>query len=408
MIDVDLVVLNFLFTVNVVIWLLSLYLGLEKKAYIKPSGRLNPTQRVSILVPLYKEKYESVMTTARSLAVQTYPKEVFEVVFIVEPDDASTKNHLSKIMDYLEENKVNCRVVTSDGKVKLKAHAINYTLKTVEADVVGIYDADDVFPKEQVEESVVLIERGYDVVGTRVYRSRNTVLGHLLNLDAFIWYNIFIPFFYVTAKTFPYSGEGVFVRKNALDAVGGFPEVLTEDGYLTILMAEAGFKSALLDSEVEELAPKGWRSNIKQRLRWNRGYIQCLNRLLKARIPLKRKLALLIPYWAPITCAASLITTFFFALYWGTWLFFAPNISFVAPWMRTALYTRVLFYWSAALAYIVTTSLIYIIAYLIVGKRFERLAPYVLLLPLFWLYIGLIALASPFAPSKKWFKTERR
>ena len=407
MIDVDLFVLNFLFTVNVVIWLLSLYLGLEKKAYVKPSGRLNPKQRVSILVPLYMEKSESIMTTARNLAVQTYPKEMFEVVFIVEPDDASTKEHLPAVMDYLEANQVSCRVVVSDGKVKLKAHAINCALKTVEADVVGVYDADDVFPKEQVEEAVVLMEKGYDVVGTRVYRSRNTMLGSLLNLDAFIWYNIFIPFFYATAKSFPYSGEGVFLRKSALDAVGGFPEVLTEDGYLTILMAEAGFKSALLDSEVEELAPKGWRSNIKQRLRWNRGYIQCLSRLLKARIPLKRKLALLIPYWAPITCTASLITSFFFTLYWVTWLF-APNISIVAPWMRTTLYTRVLFYWSAVLAYLITAALLYIIAYLIAGKKFERLAPYVLPLPLFWLFLGLIALATPLAPSKKWLKTERR
>ena len=407
MIDIDLIFFNIFFTVNVAIWLLSLYLNLEKKIYLRPKGKLNPKLRVSLLIPLYKEKHASIMTTVKNIAGQTYPKKMFEVIFILEPEDTQTKTHLPNILRFLKKQKVRCRVVESDGKVKLKAHAINCALKTVKADVVAVYDADDVFPNNQVEEAITLIEEGYDAIGVRVYRYRNTVLGSFLHLDTFIWYNIFLPAFQALGRSFPFSGEGIFLRKNALEACGGFPEVLTEDGYLSILLAERGFKFGLLDSEVEELAPKGWRSNIRQRLRWNRGYVQCISRLLRSRIPLKTRLALLFAYWAPVTCVASLITTVFFMLYWFTWAF-APGISFVAPWMRTVIYTRYLFYWSAILAYLITASLLYIIAYLIAGKRFERLAPYVISLPLYWLYLGLVALATPFAPTKKWFKTERR
>lgn len=407
MIDVDLFFFNFLFTINVSICLLSLYLGLEKKIYVKPSGELNPSLQVSVLVPLYKEKYESIMTTVKNLVVQTYPKKLFEVVIIVEPDDVRTKEALPKVFKFLKKHQIRSRVVESDGKVKLKAHAINCALKVVDADIIGVYDADDLFPKEQVEEAARLIEEGYDAVGTRVYRYRNTVLGSFLQLDTFIWYNVFIPAFQAMGRSFPFSGEGFFTRKTAIEDVGGFPEVLTEDAYLSILMAEKRFKFVLLDSEVEELAPKGWRSNIKQRLRWYRGFFQCLSRLLKAHMPIKTRLTLLFAYWAPIICGASLITTSFFLLYWVTWGF-APNISFVAPWMRTVIYTRYLYYWSAILGYIITASLIYIIAYLIAGKRFERLAPYIIAIPFYWLYLGIVALATPFAPSKKWFKTERR
>lgn len=407
MIDIDLFFLNFFFTVNVAIWIVSLYLGLAGKVYIKPAGRLNPEQRVSILVPLLREKTESIMTTAKSIASQTYPRELFETVFIVEPDDALTVKNIQPVLEYLKNEGVRHRIVKSDGEVKMKPHALNCALKKVNSDVVAIYDADDIFPKKQVEEAVTLIEEGYDAISVPVYRYRNTVLASFLHLDTFIWYNIFIPFFQAVGKTIPFSGEGLFLRKKALDAVGGIPEVLTEDAYLSILMAEKQFKTGLLDSEVEELAPKGLMSTIKQRLRWNRGYLQCMARVVKARIPLKKKLPLLVAYWAPITCAASLIASTFFMLYWITWAF-APGISIVAPWMRTAIYTNILYYWSATLAYLVTTSLIYLIAYMIAGERFERLAPYVIVLPIYWLFLGLISLIAPLTSGKYWFKTERR
>ncbi len=194
---------------------------------------------------------------------------------------------------------------------------------------------------------------------------------------------------------------------NARDAVGGTPEVLTGAANLSILMDENQFKTGLLDSEVEELAPKGLMSTIRQRLRWNRGYLQCMVRVVKAHIPLKKKLSLLVAYWAPITCSASLIATTFFMLYWITWAF-APEISIVAPWMRTAIYTNFLYFWSAALAYLVTPSLIYLIAYMIAGERFERLAPYVIVLPIYWIFLGAVSLIAPLTSGKYWFKTERR
>jgi cellulose synthase/poly-beta-1,6-N-acetylglucosamine synthase-like glycosyltransferase len=406
MIEVDLFFLNVFFTVNVAIWFLSLALRLEKKYYLRSSSS-NPKLGASLLIPLFREKPESVMVTAKNVAKQTYPRELMEVVLIVEPDDEQTKGFAPKVVEFLEGQGIRCRVVESDGRVKLKAHALNCALRVVESDVVAVYDADDVFPEDQVEKAVALMEQGYDAVGTRVYRYRKTILGSFLLLDTFIWYNIFLPFFQAVAKAFPLSGEGLFVKKRVLEAVGGFPEVLAEDAYLTILLAEKGFKIALLDSEVEELAPKGWRSAVKQRLRWFRGYAQCLARLAKAKLSLKSRLGLLFAYWSPAVCGASLITTTFFALYWVTWAF-APHVSLVAPWMTTTLYARYMYYWSALLAYVISLTLLYTIAYLIAGGRFERLVPYVILLPFYWTFLGLIALLTPFAPSRRWLRTERR
>ena len=391
--------------INFAIWFISLYFRLEKKVYVKPSGKPNP-EHVSICVPLYNEKYQSIMTTVKSIAAQTYPKKKFEIVFIVEPNDVQTKKNIKPLHKFLADKGLCYRIVESDGKVKLKAHALNYALKTIKSPIICVYDADDIFPESQVEEAVMLIEEGYDAVAVRVYRYRNTILGSLLNLDTYMWYNIFVPFFKVVGKSFPFSGEGLFVRTDILNAVGGFPEVLTEDGYLSILLAENGSKLGLLDSEVEELAPKNLKNNIKQRLRWNRGYTQCLQRLVKAKLSIKEKLPLLLAYWAPIMCGLSVITAIAY-IFIDSWMFVLAD--FITPWIRalfSAWDTTLLFV--VFVAYLITMTLMYLISTLISEKRFKQLSPYILLLPLYWTYLGFIALGTPFVSTQKWFKTERR
>jgi len=345
------------------------------------------------------------MTTAKCIAAQTYPKDKFEAVFIIEPDDALTKKNLQRTLEYLKD-KVRYRVVVSDGKAKFKAHALNCALKTVNSQIICVYDADDTFPKTQVEEAVMLIEEGYDAIGVRVYRFRDTILGALLNLDTYLWYNIFVPFFKVVGKSFPFSGEGMYVRTDVLESVGGFPEVLTEDGYLSILFAEKSCKMALLDSEVEELAPKDLKNNVKQRLRWNRGYVQCISKLIKAKMPLKEKLPLFMAYCAPITCGFSVMTTLAYIVIdgWPSGL-----VDLFAPWVRTLLFSwnsKILL--SVSMAYLLTAAFMYLISTILSKRRFKKLTPYVLLLPVYWIYLGLVALGTPFVSTKKWLKTERR
>jgi len=392
--------------INFAIWFLSLYFRLEKKAYVKPLGRsLNP-EGVSILVPLYKEKSSSITATTKSIADQTYPKEKMEVVFIIEPDDALIRRALQPALKYLRNREVRYRVFESHGK-KFKACALNAALETVNSPVIGVYDADDIFPRAQVEEAVMLIEEGYDAVGVRVYRFRKTILGSLLNLDTYLWYNIFVPFFKIVGKSPPFSGEGLFVRKGALDKIGGFPEVLTEDSYLSLLLTEVGFKQALLDSEVEELAPKDLKNNVKQRLRWNRGYVQCLSKLVRAKIPIKEKLSLLLAYGAPLMSGFSVLMALSCLLFGGSWIFLLADL--VAPWVRALLSildTKILL--SSAMFYLVALAFMYLIASLIARKRFKQLVPYVMLLPVYWSYLGFVALGTPFVSTKKWLKTERR
>ncbi len=81
----------------------------------------------------------------------------------------------------------------------------------------------------------------------------------------------------------------------------------------------------------------------------------------------------------------------------------------VSPWLRAlfSIFDSRIFF-STAMSYLIGLAFMYLLASLIAGKRFKHLSPYIVLLPVYWIYLGLVALGTPFVSTEKWFKTERR
>jgi cellulose synthase/poly-beta-1,6-N-acetylglucosamine synthase-like glycosyltransferase len=355
---------------------------------------------VSILLPLYREAADAVARTVRGLELQTYPKEWMELIYIVEPDDSVTRLPASSIL--------RTKTVISDGAKKLKGHALNQGLRHASGAIVFVYDADDEIEPSQVLDAVSLMEsRGYDVLQPKVVRKPSrSVVSMFLALDSFMWYGLVLPVLRRLGRYFPLSGEGLVIRRTALERVGGFPEVLTEDAYLAILLAEQGLKFGLLDSTVTEAPPRGWRTHYRQRLRWFRGYLTCLRRTLRADIPLRSKFILTIPFLAPLNTALSVVSWILFTLYWVTWA--SPtSVDFVAPWMLTSLYTNYIYYWSAFLAYIGNVVIVFAHMRALSDSPYEKYAVLALILPVYWIFLGATAIAAFFKSSTYWGRTER-
>ncbi len=149
-----------------------------------------------------------------------------------------------------------------------------------------------------------------------------------------------------------------------------------------------------------------WRVHFRQRRRWFRGYLSCLWELMKADLPLKRKFWLSIPYVSPILCSLSLLGFIFLFMYFISWNFF-PAMIIEAPWMRSILYDRYLIYWSLFLGYIGLPLTIISYLYSIADETLEKKALYVYLIPVYWMFLGISAMASFFKDDKNWDKTER-
>jgi cellulose synthase (UDP-forming) len=87
-------------------------------------------------------------------------------------------------------------------------------------------------------------------------------------------------------------GTNVVFRRTALEAVGGFPsESLTEDFELSITLHEAGWQTRYVPEVLASgLGPEDMASYVSQQLRWARGCLSAVPRILAARLPLKVRL----------------------------------------------------------------------------------------------------------------------
>lgn len=249
-------VLEILMIVGTLLWAIQYIVSRRVHAYEKPSlknAQVENLPKVSIVLPVYKERRQSIEKTLDSILSQNYPKNLLEVLIVVDKDDTQTLNEALKAAERFLSSLNIKMVINENAGLRLKAIAMNTAMKHAGGLIIGFYDADDVFPSDQVLNAVLLMmERNYAAVGTRVYRFRSSVLGGLMYLESIVWYNAIIPFLRSTVKITPLSGEGLFIRKDLVDSI---PQSMAEDALLSLKLSSRGYSVGLLDSYVYELRP---------------------------------------------------------------------------------------------------------------------------------------------------------
>ena len=400
------VFLNLVFTIYLIPLIIVLLRGLTAVPVKPKKGEEAHETSFTILIPAFKEKYDNLLSTANSIISQTYPKELIDVILIVEGDDKETRDAALKVRDLLVENGIRAEVKVRDSHRRCKAAALNCVLENVKGEIIVVLDADDVLEKEylsKLEEAFKNQEIG--AVTAKVYREGQSLHGKLLRLDTEIWYNVVLPAVYsISGGYVPLSGEGLAVRTSLLRKVGGFPESLAEDGMLTIDIALHGYKVLYMNALLVEKAPQTFKSHLRQRIRWIQGYYQCVKRLARKafHMSLKAIAGLLLAYMVSILEISAMVSDTIFAIYWGAWLL---NIQPIVDSIR-ALYPGPIFYWAFFLLVLGNLSVFLTYLYLLARHRKDNLAIYIYTLPIYWYIIGLAALVAPLMP-KVWYKTER-
>jgi len=386
--------LEALVLIGTVLWITQYSISRRAHAYERPSSvnqQINQLPKVSIIIPAYREKRQSIEKTLDSLSSQNYPRNLMEVLVVVDRDDAHTLNETLKAVETFL-NSLNIKVIINENAGRrLKAIAINNAMKHVSGSIVGIYDADDVFPRDQVLNAVLLMmERNYAAVGTRVYRFRNTVLGSLMYLESLVWYNAIVPFLRTTVKITPLSGEGLFIRR---DVVTSIPESLAEDALLSLELSRRGYGIGLLDSYVYELAPLNIASFIRQRIRWNKGYAQNFLLILRQGVRAGYVLRILVMYVLIALPPALLIVS---AVGFATVVYMT---IIVKAFTMDVIYQLIL---AILLSELMVLYLIrdYVHESMSMGRAF-------VLLPIYWFLLGTVTITSPFIPINNWLKTTR-
>ncbi|MFI7339884.1 glycosyltransferase [Streptomyces sp. NPDC050085] len=200
----------------------------------------------------------------------------FEIVVIVGHDDPET----AEVAERAAARDPRVRVVVDHHAKKNKPKALNTALPHCRGDVVGVFDAED-----QVHHDLLahvdhaFRSTGADVVqgGVQLINFHSSWYALRNCLEYFFWFRSRLHL-HAQKGFIPLGGNTVFVRTDVLREAGGWdPDCLAEDCDLGVRLSSVGKKVVVAydsDMVTREETPGTLLSLLKQRTRWNQGFLQ--------------------------------------------------------------------------------------------------------------------------------------
>lgn len=295
---------------------------------------------ISILVPLFRE-HEIAGRLLHRLTRLNYPKELMDVILVVEEDDVLTRSAVEKttLPAWMRA------VVVPRGTVKTKPRALNYALDFCHGSIVGVYDAEDAPHPDQLYK----VARRFHDRGDRVaclqgvldfYNAQTNWLSRCFTIEYATWFRVVLPGLEKLGLVVPLGGTTLFIRRQALECLGGWDaHNVTEDADLGMRLARQGLRTELFSGLTEEEANCRLVPWIKQRSRWIKGYGMTWAVHMKSPRNLLRDIGLKRFVGVQVLFLGTLLHFLLAPILWSFWLLplgFHHPISNVlpSPWVR--------------------------------------------------------------------------
>ena len=262
---------------------------LRETGFSRLPGQALPQRSFSLLVPARHEQ-EVLEQTLEQLHRLDHPD--FEVIAIIGHDDPETHAVAQRVADRYPER---VRVVVDHSVPKNKPKGLNTALPHCRGDVVGVFDAEDeVDPRLLRVVDEAFTAQDADVVqgGVQLVNFRTSWFSLRNCLEYFFWFRSRL---HLQEKHgfIPLGGNTVFVRTDLLREVGGWDaECLAEDCDLGVRLSTMGKRiTVCYDAHLvtREETPDTIGSLLKQRTRWNQGFLQVLRKGDWRRLPSRRQ-----------------------------------------------------------------------------------------------------------------------
>ncbi len=244
-----------------------------------PTVYRDPCLSFTILLPAKNEE-DVYRETIQKVYDLNYPSELMQIIAICREDDPGTIAEAQAKIDELGDPNVQL-LIYNDYPVS-KPHGLNLGLQVSRGDIVTIFDAEDephpdilnIINTTMLNEDVDAVQSGVQLM------NHNTRWFCFLNvLEYFFWFKSSLHFFSKIGMT-PLGGNTVFVRRELMEQLGGWDEAcLTEDADLGIRLSLSHARIRILYEDefvTREETPHTIAQFIKQRTRWNQGFIQIL------------------------------------------------------------------------------------------------------------------------------------
>jgi glycosyltransferase XagB len=259
----------------------------EATGFAQESGL--PSLSFSLLVPARHE--EAVLEeTLEQLRRLDYP--AFEILAIVGHDDPATAAVADAVASRHPDR---VRVVVDGNWPKNKPKALNTALPHCRGEIVGVFDAEDEVDRRLLR----TVDRafratGADVVqgGVQLINFRSSWFALRNCLEYFFWFRSRLHL-QERHRFIPLGGNTVFVYADILRAVDGWdPDCLAEDCELGVRLSARGAAVRVCYDPylvTREETPDTLWALLKQRTRWNQGFLQVMRRGEWRRLPTRRQ-----------------------------------------------------------------------------------------------------------------------
>jgi cellulose synthase/poly-beta-1,6-N-acetylglucosamine synthase-like glycosyltransferase len=235
--------------------------------------------KFTLILPA-KEEEKVIGDTIWSMANINYPVDKYEVLVIVRDDDIETKQEVEKAIQ--QTGRDNIKLIKIDGYPINKSYSLNMAMHYAQGNIIAVFDAED-HPHPDILKSVdeVIYQKEADVVqaGVQLINVGSYWFSPLNCLEYYFWFKSVLPYLSSQGAT-PLGGNTVFFKKKVLEDLGGWDEnCLTEDADIGIRASVKGYKTEMF--YLEEMAtleetPVDERAFVRQRTRWDQGYLQIL------------------------------------------------------------------------------------------------------------------------------------
>ncbi|TNC50053.1 glycosyltransferase [Rubellimicrobium rubrum] len=228
---------------------------------------------VSVLVPLYRER-EIAGTLLRRMEALDYPRDLLDLCLVVEDDDQLTHAALgaARLPPHAQI------VVVPEGTLRTKPRALNYALNFARGSLIGIYDAEDAPAPDHLRRvAEVFARRGSGTACLQgaldYFNCDRNWIARCFTLEYASWFRVLLPGLERLGLALPLGGTTLFLRREALEAVGGWDaHNVTEDADLGIRLARHGYRTEMIAIATQEEANARAWPWVKQRSRWLKGY----------------------------------------------------------------------------------------------------------------------------------------
>jgi cellulose synthase/poly-beta-1,6-N-acetylglucosamine synthase-like glycosyltransferase len=247
-----------------------------------PRDMASPETSFTVMLPARHEE-AVIADTIQRLVELHYPRELVQVLVVMEAGDHSTIEIVRHTITDLRGRGIhNVDMVTFDDPPINKPHGLNVGLAYATGDVVTIFDAEDEPHPDilNVVNTIMLREHAPVIqCGVQLMNYADRWFSSLNVLEYFFWFKSRMHY-HAEMGMVPLGGNTVFVRRDLLlDQNGWDQHCLTEDADIGIRLSAVGVPIRVVYEDAmvtREETPPTVQQFVRQRTRWNQGFLQVL------------------------------------------------------------------------------------------------------------------------------------